>query len=131
MFVLTPSSILALLLPPQFPRITLLVDPLHCDLVKKESSHVLHEFSRPTQSISFRRASSPTVGREGDSNTAPYLLPKLNHSRFRHLKDSKATTMFLTLSPLAPKSDKHLISPYNITPVSHFKVTRIKEIIAN
>ena len=27
---------------------------------------------------------------------------------------------------LPPKSDQHLISPYNITPESHIKVTRIK-----
>ena len=29
------------------------------------------------------------------------------------------------------KSDKHLISPYNITPELHFKVMRIKEMITN
>ena len=33
--------------------------------------------------------------------------------------------------PWNPKSDKHPISPYNITPESHFKVTRIQEMIAN
>ena len=32
---------------------------------------------------------------------------------------------------LTPKSDSHLISPYNITPESHFKVMRIKEMITN
>ena len=36
-----------------------------------------------------------------------------------------------SLNPLTPKSDSHLVSPYNITPKSHIKVTRIKEIIAN
>ena len=32
---------------------------------------------------------------------------------------------------LAPKSDQHLISPYNITPESHIKVMRMKEMITN
>ena len=30
------------------------------------------------------------------------------------------------INPLTPKSDKHLISPYNITPKSHIKVTTKK-----
>ena len=34
-------------------------------------------------------------------------------------------------NPLNPKSDKHLISPYNITPGSHIKVMRMKEMIIN
>ena len=34
-----------------------------------------------------------------------------------------------TLNPLNPKSDKHLISPYNISPESHIKVMRIKEMV--
>ena len=34
------------------------------------------------------------------------------------------------LTPLTV-SDKHLISPYIITPESHIKVTRIKEMITN
>ena len=29
------------------------------------------------------------------------------------------------------KSDKHLISPYNVTPELHIKVMRIKEMITN
>ena len=32
---------------------------------------------------------------------------------------------------MTPNSDKHLISPYNITPESNIWVTRIKEIITN
>ena len=36
---------------------------------------------------------------------------------------------YLALNPFTLKSDKHLISPYNITPESHIKVTRIKEMI--
>ena len=35
------------------------------------------------------------------------------------------------VNPLAPKSDKHLISSYNITPESHSKVMRIKEVITS
>ena len=34
---------------------------------------------------------------------------------------------FFKINPLTPKSDQHLISPYNITPESHIKVMRIKE----
>ena len=37
--------------------------------------------------------------------------------------------MILKFLTLKPKSDYHLISPYNITPVSHIKVMRIKEMI--
>ena len=33
------------------------------------------------------------------------------------------------MNPLTPKSDQHLISPYNITTKSHINVTRIKEMI--
>ena len=36
-----------------------------------------------------------------------------------------------TVNTLIPKSDEHLISPYNITPESHIKVMRIKEMITN
>ena len=35
------------------------------------------------------------------------------------------------LNPLSPKSDKLLISPYNITPESNINVTRIKEMTNN
>ena len=39
---------------------------------------------------------------------------------------------FITIvNPWNPKSDKHLISPYNISPESHVKVMRIKEMITN
>ena len=31
--------------------------------------------------------------------------------------------------PVNPKSDKHLISPYKVTPESHIKVMRIKEMV--
>ena len=34
-------------------------------------------------------------------------------------------------NPLNPKSDQHQISPNNITPESHIKVMRIKEMITN
>ena len=35
------------------------------------------------------------------------------------------------LNPLTPKSDQRPISPYNIIPELHIKVTRIKEMITN
>ena len=35
------------------------------------------------------------------------------------------------IDSLTPKSDKHLISPYNITTESHINVMRIKEMITN
>ena len=34
-------------------------------------------------------------------------------------------------NPLNPKSDQHLISPYNIIPESHIEVVRITEMITN
>ena len=37
----------------------------------------------------------------------------------------------LSSNPLTPRSDQHLISPYNITPESHIKVMRIKEVITS
>ena len=36
-----------------------------------------------------------------------------------------------SVKPLTPKSDWHLISPYDIFPESNIKVTRIKEMITN
>ena len=33
--------------------------------------------------------------------------------------------------PVTPRSDQHLISPYNITRESHNRVTRIMEMITN
>ena len=38
---------------------------------------------------------------------------------------------YVGINPLAPKSDKHLISPYNITPESNMKVVRVEEMITN
>ena len=37
----------------------------------------------------------------------------------------------MPICPLVPKSDWHLISPYNITTESHINVMRIKEMITN
>ena len=42
-----------------------------------------------------------------------------------------STVLMLGCRGLMPKSDNHLISPYNITPESHINVTRIKEMITN
>ena len=36
-----------------------------------------------------------------------------------------------SINPLTPEGDQHLISPYNITPKSHIKVTRRKKMISN
>ena len=33
------------------------------------------------------------------------------------------------VNPLIPKSDQHLISPYNITPELHIKVMRVKKTV--
>ena len=35
------------------------------------------------------------------------------------------------INPLTPKSDQHVISPHNIIPESHNKVTKIREMITN
>ena len=40
-------------------------------------------------------------------------------------------SFIIILNPLVPKSDQHLISPYNITPESNMKVMRIEEMITN
>ena len=42
-----------------------------------------------------------------------------------------AISVFNFNNLLTPKSDKHLISPNNITPELHIKVTRIKEMITH
>ena len=39
--------------------------------------------------------------------------------------------MIIMLNPLAPKSDRHQISPYHITPESKIEVRRIKELITH
>ena len=61
------------------------------------------------------------------------------NNRLNHWNKENQTTTWNTgkrlelsttsLKPLNPKSDKHLISPYKITPESHMKVMRIKEMI--
>ena len=40
-------------------------------------------------------------------------------------------SFLLSFNPLNPWSDQHLISHYKITPESHIKVMRIKEMIIN
>ena len=40
-------------------------------------------------------------------------------------------TSTLLINPFTPKSDQHPKSPYNITPKSHIKAMRIKEMITN
>ena len=41
-----------------------------------------------------------------------------------------AIELYIYVNPLTPKSDQHLISPYNITPDSGIKVMRVKEMIS-
>ena len=53
----------------------------------------------------------------------PSLQIKMN-TKIYHL-------LLIMLNPLTPKSDKHLISSFNITPESHIKVRRIKEMITS
>ena len=43
------------------------------------------------------------------------------------MAESSFVTATKFLHPLTPKTDKDLISPYNTTPESNIKVTRLKE----
>ena len=54
------------------------------------------------------------------------LIPYCHH--YYYLKSLTFSSLPL-FNPLNPKSDKHLISPYNISPESHVKVMRITEIV--
>ena len=47
----------------------------------------------------------------------------------RSLKPGPVYNLITTIKPLTPKSDKHLISPHNITSDSHIQATGIKEMI--
>ena len=49
-------------------------------------------------------------------------MENLDASHFKRLKG-------LAVKPLTPKSDKHLISPNNITPKSNIEFRRIREMI--
>ena len=49
---------------------------------------------------------------------------------FHKVKEIMSSTNTLLIL-LTPKSDEHLISPYNITPESNIKVMRMKEMITN
>ena len=51
-------------------------------------------------------------------------MENLDASHFKGLKG-------LAVKPLTPKSDKHLISPNNITPKSNIEFRRIREMIGN
>ena len=49
-----------------------------------------------------------------------------------NFQDSLSSRIILyQINPLTPRSDLHLISPYNITPESHINVMEIKEMITN
>ena len=47
------------------------------------------------------------------------------------LRSRDQKTQWSLFNPLISKNDKILISPYNITPKSNVKVTRIKEMISS
>ena len=53
---------------------------------------------------------------------------KLNYCRQQMLGAYK---MYTVINTLIPKSDQHLISPFNIIPESNIMVIRIKEMIIN
>ena len=55
--------------------------------------------------------------------------PTSQHWSWKISKSSRKRSA--KMNPLHPRSDKHLISPYNITPESHIKVMRIKKMITN
>ena len=58
----------------------------------------------------------------------------INQSKQRKISSwetNENSGLFHILNPLTPKSDQHLISPYNITPESNIKVTRVKQMITN
>ena len=46
-----------------------------------------------------------------------------------HQTTKAANLSELPANPITPSNDLHLISPYNVTPESSIKVTRIKEMI--
>ena len=58
----------------------------------------------------------------------PFMCLSSNKSQERTMK---WVLLSLSSNPLTPRSDQHLISPYNITPESHIKVMRIKEAITS
>ena len=58
----------------------------------------------------------------------------INQSKQRKISSwetNENSGLFHILNPLTPKSDQHLISPYNITPESNIKVMRVKQMITN
>ena len=59
------------------------------------------------------------------------LLALLSSAYYKVNFIEKVKVCSFTINPLTPKSDQHLISPYNITLESHIKVMRIKEMINN
>lgn len=60
------------------------------------------------------------------------FVPNENDSgQFFAVASWSTSIVILSSNPLTPKSDKHLISPYNITNESNIKVARIKEMITS
>ena len=60
--------------------------------------------------------------------TIIFLLFSLS---FFGIREVTVVIFLAPINPLTPESDQHLISPYNITPESHMKVTRKKEMITS
>ena len=59
------------------------------------------------------------------------VLDHKNWKEDQFWKAIEPITTWKPLNPLTPKSDQYLNSPYNITPESHIKVMRIKEMVTN
>ena len=63
-----------------------------------------------------------------------WLTPRFDHldqSLIFHHVPTLETIYQMSTSNLTPKSNWHLISPYNITTESHIHVMRVKEMIPN
>ena len=59
-----------------------------------------------------------------------YPLTAIDNPNSLNISQDEFTT-FAFPDVFTPKCDKHLLSLYNITPESHIKVSRIKEMIAS
>ena len=60
------------------------------------------------------------------SSLCPNAILQREYSLENYFTFVFSSFFLLLFNPLNPKSDQHLISPYNITPESQMKVMRIK-----
>ena len=60
------------------------------------------------------------------SSLCPNAILQREYSPENYFTFVFSSLFLLFFNPLNPKSDQHLISPYNITPESQMKVMRIK-----